>query len=111
VFQHPYISQAVAAERIADWLRTADASRRGRISANTEPTRRRRRSRRSYQAGPVPGQQAGSGTVAGQLGAGSRDGASMHPAELAASRAPGKHSAADRAEEHPGAAAMSQTRC
>jgi hypothetical protein len=100
VFQHPYISQAVTAERIADWLRTADASRRGRIAAEAAPARRRRRTRRAYQAGPLLGQQANSGPVESRLGPDSRNGASIDPIELAA----------DRAEEHPGAAAMSRTR-
>ena len=111
MYQHPYISQAVTAERIADWLRTADASRRARIGAEAAPARRRRRTRRAYQAGPLPEQQVGSGPVASRLGTESRNGAGMYPAELAASGAPGKHSTADRAEEHPGAAALSQTRC
>jgi hypothetical protein len=111
VYQHPYISRRIAGERIADWLRAADASRRARTDPQPAPARHRRRARRAYAAGPLPGQQVGSGTPAGRLGADQGNGAVRYPAELAASGAPGKQGTAGSGDDHSGAAALSQTRC
>jgi hypothetical protein len=49
---HPYISQAIAAERAADAIRVADASRRARearqvVAVNTNQSRQSRESRRA----------------------------------------------------------------
>jgi hypothetical protein len=107
---HPYISQALAAERIADWLRTAEARRRPGIGTEAAPARRHRRARRAYLAARAPGEQAGSGTVAGRLGADHRNGASVNPAPLAASRALSRQSTAGRDDDESGAAALCQTR-
>jgi hypothetical protein len=113
---HPYISQALTTERIADWLRAAEARRRPPIAAEPVPARRHRRGRRAHPAARVPGQQAGSGTVAGRPGSDQPGGASENPDQLVASGAVTKHSSAGqqssaiREHDESGAVALCQTR-
>jgi hypothetical protein len=106
---HPYISQALTAERIADWLRTAEARRRPGIGTEPAPARRHRRARRAHPAARVPGQQVSLGTVAGRLGSDRSDGASLDLVALAASRALSNQGTGDRHDDESGAAALCQT--
>lgn len=106
---HPYISQALAAERVADWLRTAEARRRPSTGTEPAPPRRHRRARRAYPAARLPGRRVGSSTVVGRLGTDHSNGASVNPVPLAASRALSKQSTAGRDDDESGAVALCHT--
>ena len=69
---HPYISQAIAAERVADAIRAADASRRARdarqvVAVGADQPYQARQSRQSHRARRVFHRQPGAAgvTVAG----------------------------------------------
>jgi hypothetical protein len=111
VYQHPEISRAFTTQHIADFLRAAEASGRARTAAEPAQARRHRRLRWPHAARRLPAPQAGSGPVAGRLGADRQGGAIRYPAGLAANRAPSEHAMAGRDDDLSAAAALSQTRC
>jgi hypothetical protein len=112
VYHHPYISQGLSAERIADWLRAAEARRDARNAAEAAPARRHRRARRAALATErLQKPKRGSSAVGGRLSTDRQSGASIYTASLEASRAPSEHVMADRDDEQSGAAVLAQTRC
>jgi hypothetical protein len=107
---HPYISQALAAQRAAEFERAAEASRRVREAKESARSSRQPAARRAKPVARRPSQQVGAAAVAGLSGSGRRDGANLYPA-LAASRSASKPSLADRQEDQAGAPALCETRC
>jgi hypothetical protein len=107
----PFINQALAAERTAEFMRAAEAGRKARAARKAAHAARPLPVRHAHAAGRLPGQQAGAATTAGLLGPGRRNGASVYPARVAARSAARNATVADREGDQVGAAALSETRC
>jgi hypothetical protein len=108
---HPYINQAIAAQRAAEFERAAEARRRVRAAKESARASRQPAARGASPVARRVSQQVGTAVVAGVAGSSRRNGTDLYPARLAASRAPGNASLSDREEDQAGAAALCQTRC